>query len=457
VSHCPHLPSLTLPRRQRPCQRSDGLAAQKPPTAGRPRSRGETRRAIQAWRRVFRAPAPRDPLLGSGIIELQIVDSVTAVTAADWDRLAGEDDPFLEHAFLAALEASGSVGARAGCVPRLVLARDGGGRLCGAVPLYLKTNSYGEFIFDWSWANAAHRSGVRYYPKLVAAIPFTPATGRRLPLLAAPDVDAAAVSAALLGGVRQVADDERASSIHFLFCTEAEKQLLAAHEYLPRLSMQFHWHNRPARPFESFEDYLGSFRSRNRKQVRKEREVAAAHGLRFRTATGAELDARDWQALRAFYVENVERHGGIAYLSDVFFDVARETLAHRLVATIAYRGEKPVAGTVNFEKGAHLYGRYWGCLADFQMLHFELCYYRLIERAIERRQTLFEAGAQGEHKLKRGLVPSFTHSAHWIRHRGLADAIAGFVEREAEAVVEEVRAYAEHSPFRATTDGKADD
>jgi predicted N-acyltransferase len=353
---------------------------------------------------------------------------------------------------LAALEASGSVGPGSGCVPRFVLARDAAGQLCGAVPLYLKNNSHGEFIFDWSWANAAHRAGVRYYPKLVAAIPFTPATGQRLPLRTDPEVDVAAVLGALIQGVRQVADDERASSIHFLFCTEAEKRLLAAHGYFPRLSMQFHWHNRTPRPFESFEDYLGAFRSQNRKQVRKERKVAAAHGLTFRTATGAELEAGDWQALRAFYLENVERHGGIAYLSDQFFDVARETLGHRLVATLAYRGLAPVAGTINFEKGAHLYGRYWGCLDDFQMLHFEMCYYRLIERAIERRQTLFEAGAQGEHKLKRGLVPSFTHSAHWIRHRGLAEAVGGFVEREAEGVAETAAEYARHSPFRGAGD-----
>jgi predicted N-acyltransferase len=394
-------------------------------------------------------------LLGSDIIELEIVDSVTAVAAADWNRLAGENDPFLEHAFLAALEASDSVGARAGCEPRIVLARDRG-RLVGAVPLYLKTNSYGEFIFDWSWANAAHRSGVRYYPKLVAAIPFTPATGYRLPLLGADGVDAGAVTAALVRGTREVADVEKASSIHFLFCTEPEKQALARAGYFPRLSMQFHWHNRPERPFESFDDYLSTFRSQNRKQVRKERRVAAEHGLTFRTATGAELETRDWRALRAFYVENVDRHGGHAYLSAAFFEIARETLGDRWVSTLAYQGGKPVAGTINFEKGAHLYGRYWGCLADFQMLHFELCYYRLIDRAIARRQTLFEAGAQGEHKLKRGLGPALTHSAHWIRHPGLADAIGSFVAREAEAVEAEVREYAAHAPFRQAGDRDAD-
>jgi len=369
--------------------------------------------------------------------------------------LTGDGDPFLEHAFLAALEASGSVGARAGCVPRLVVARDGG-RLVGAVPLYLKTHSYGEFIFDWGWANAAHRGGIRYYPKLVAAIPFTPVTGYRLPVLPVlPEADRAAVTAALLPAVRRVADDERVSSVHFLFCTDAEKAALGAAGYLPRLSMQFHWHNREGRPFESFDDYLSTFRSRNRKQVRKERQTAAAHGLTFRTAAGGELGPRDWKALRAFYVANVERHGGSAYLTERFFEIAQETLAHRLVATLAYRGEEPVAGTVNFEKGPHLYGRYWGCLEEYQMLHFELCYYRLIERAIERRCTLFEAGAQGEHKLKRGLEPAFTHSAHWIRDRTLSEAIGSFIEREAIAVAEEVRYYGEHSPFRAA--GSADD
>jgi predicted N-acyltransferase len=344
-------------------------------------------------------------------------------------------------------------------VPRLLTARDAGGRLVGAVPLYLKTNSYGEFIFDWGWANAAHRSGIRYYPKLVAAIPFTPVTGRRLPIDASlSDADAAAVTTAMLRVVRQLADDEHASSIHFLFCTEAEKGALAAAEYLPRLSMQFHWRNRAERAYENFDDFLATFRSRNRKQVRKERQTAAAHGLTFRTATGGELDDRDWQALHAFYVANIARHGGIPYLNERFFRVARETLAHRVVATLAYRGTEPVAGTINFEKGTHLYGRYWGCLDDFQMLHFELCYYRLIERAIERRYTLFEAGAQGEHKLKRGLAPAFTHSAHWIRDRGLAGAIAAFIEREAVEVAEEARIYEQHAPFRSTgaPDGDGD-
>jgi predicted N-acyltransferase len=384
-----------------------------------------------------------------------------AVPAEAWDALAGDDDPFLEHAFLATLEASDSVGEHAGCEPRLVLARENG-RLLGAVPLYLKTNSHGEFIFDWGWADAAQRAGLRYYPKLVAAIPFTPATGRRLPLLPAVErgdptlPPRADVVAALLGGVREVAEQERASSAHFLFCTEDEKAVLARGDYLPRLSLQFHWTNRAERPFESFDDYLSTFRSRNRKEVRKERQRAAAHGLRFRAATGAELSDRDWAALHRFYIANVRRHHGIPYLRPEFFELARETLAHRLVATLAYRGDEPVAGTVNFEKGRHLYGRYWGCLDDFEMLHFELCYYQLIERAIARGCTTFEAGAQGEHKLKRGLAPAFTHSAHWIRDRALRGAIASFVQREGLAVEEALQEYDRHTPFHRGGEPEAD-
>jgi len=389
-------------------------------------------------------------------IDLQIIHTIGDVAPDSWNALAGDHDPFLEFAFLAALEESDSVGIDAGCVPRLVLVREGS-RLVGAVPLYLKTNSYGEFIFDWSWASASHRAGLRYYPKLVAAIPFTPATGNRL--LLAPDLPpakVAAVTAELLRGVRAVAEDEQASSIHVLFCTEDERKLLGERNFFPRLSMQFHWRNRPDRPYADFDDYLGAFRSRNRKQVRKERLAAALHGLTFRTATGEELDDREWKALYHFYSANVARHHGVEYLTPAFFECARRTLPHRLVATLAYRGTKPVAGTINFEKGSHLYGRYWGCLEEFEMLHFELCYYRLIERAIQRGYTLFEAGAQGEHKLKRGLVPAFTHSAHWIRHPHLADAVAEYIKAEGEAVREQAELYAEHSPFRAESAASSD-
>ena len=364
----------------------------------------------------------------------------------------GDDDPFLEHAFLAALETSGSVGARAGAVPRFVLVRERD-RLVGALPLYLKMNSFGEFIFDWAWANGAHQSGIRYYPKLVAAVPFTPATGRRL--LLAPDADAADVSARLLAGMHAVAEEEKASSIHVLFCTESEADWLAAqpapgvHPFHKRLSMQFHWHNRAPEPYRSYDDFLGEMKSRHRKQLRHEREVAQSHGLSLRTLVGSEMDDATWTVLRDLYDANAEKHGARQYLTAKFFEVIRQTYAHRLVSTLAFRGDSAVAGTINFEKGRHIYGRYWGCLEELPMLHFELCYHRLIERAIARGATRFEAGAQGEHKLKRGLMPAFTFSAHWIRHRQFGAAVADYIAREAEAIREEVAAYAEQSPFRA--------
>jgi len=381
-------------------------------------------------------------------IEIEILNRITDVPAPDWDRLIGDEDPFLEHAFLAALEASRSVGADAGCMPRFVLLR-AGHELVGAVPLYLKTHSFGEYIFDWAWADAAERANITYYPKLVAAVPYTPSTGRRL--LVAPGVDGASVAAKLLRGVRAVADREQVSSVHFLFCTDQDLAWLTddrGTSYVPRLSLQFHWENRRDRPFASFEEFLSTFRSRNRKQVHKERVAAAAHGLRFRTATGRELGEDDWEALQRFYASNVARHGGIEYLRPAFFEILRETLAHRLVATLAYRGSTAVAGTVNFEKGRRLYGRYWGCSENFEMLHFELCYYQLIERAIEHGYTRFEAGAQGEHKLKRGLRPAFTHSAHFIRHPVLARAVGEYVRTEAAAVAERAALYAAHAPFR---------
>ncbi len=376
-------------------------------------------------------------------VKTSAVDSLRDVAPAEWDALVEESDPFCEYAFLWALEASGSVGAAAGWRPRFVLARQGE-RLVGAVPLYLKDNSHGEFIFDWGWAGGAHRAGLRYYPKLVAAVPFTPATGRRL--LVHPTAPRPAVTSALLDGVRAVADAERASSVHVLFCTENETREFQAAGYKPRLSSQYHWTNREP-PYRDFDDFLGAFRSRHRKQVRKERAVAQAHGLDLATLTGPELGDAEWTALEAFYRANADKHGGIAYLAPRFFHLARQTLAARVVATFAYRDRRPIAGALNFERGRHLYGRYWGALEERDMLHFELCYYRLIERAITRGHTRFEAGAQGSHKLSRGLAPAFTHSAHWIRHPGLRDAVERSIDAEAVMIRAEVAQDHHLSPY----------
>jgi hypothetical protein len=284
---------------------------------------------------------------------------------------------------------------------------------------------------------------VPYYPKLVGMAPFTPATGRRL--LVAPSEDADTITAALVAGARAAADELDASSVHLLFLTEEERRRAVALGLRPRLSMQFHWDNEG---YESFDDYLARFRSSKRKQVRKERRAVAESGLEVRVKEGPELDDTDWRAIERFYRENCLRHGSYGYLTERFFEITRAENAHRLVAALAYRGAVPIAASINFEKGKHLYGRYWGCVEDDEFVHFELCYYRLIERAIERGLSHFEAGAQGFHKLKRGLMPVEIHSAHWIRDERLAHAIAQYLPSEAGQVKAEIAMLEGRSPFQ---------
>jgi uncharacterized protein len=395
------------------------------------------------WPKVT-APSSPAPVLSS--LKLSVVPSLADVPAEAWDTLVDENDPFLEHAFLTALERSGSIGADSGWQPVYLLAHGHDGTLLGGVPLFLKDHSYGEFVFDWGWASSAQRAGIPYYPKLVAAAPFTPVTGRRL--LVRPGIDPTPIEAALCDGLFAAADRLEASSVHVLFCTEHERDLLAARGFHPRLGMQFHWLNRAPHAFRDFDDFLSAFRSRNRKQVRHERAIAQSHGLTLALKTGTELDDRDWAALESFYESNIDKHDGSRYLTPAFFQELRRHLAHRVVATLAYNtAGRPIAGALNFERGRHLYGRYWGALEEHPMLHFELCYYRLIERAVERGFTRFEAGAQGEHKLKRGLDPAPTYSAHHIRHPSLSAAVGRFVRGEAVAMEGEITRYRELSPY----------
>ncbi|PKN56281.1 MAG: GNAT family N-acetyltransferase [Deltaproteobacteria bacterium HGW-Deltaproteobacteria-14] len=385
---------------------------------------------------------------------VEVVDHVGAVPAADWDALTGDDNPFVEHAFLKALEDSGSVGPATGWNPSHLLVRgatpdgpDVTSPILGAAPLYAKTDSYGEYIFDWGWANAAHRAGIAFYPKLTSAIPFTPATGPRL--LVRPGADRDGVARALAQGAVAVCEQADFSGAHWLFCTAQESALLAAEGYTPRLSRQFHWHNAG---YRDFDDFLAAMTTKRRKEVRRERRRAQSHGLDIRVLTGPELRPDHWRALDAFYRRTVGYRGGMDYLTPAFFELLPERLAHRVVAVIAERDGRPVAGTLNFRKGDHLYGRYWGASEDLDALHFECCYYQLVDYAIAEGITLFEAGAQGQHKLARGFVPSLTHSAHLIRHPGLRHAIDAFIEREAEEVRREVAWLDDHAPFRATSE-----
>jgi predicted N-acyltransferase len=376
-------------------------------------------------------------------LRLEFVSQLETIAAADWDAMAGPDDPFVEHAFLLALEQSGSVGEGTGWLPLHVVAR-ADGRLVGALPLYVKLHSYGEYIFDWRWAAAAERAGLRYYPKLVAMVPFTPATGTRV--LCAPDADQAELTRALVRGALGAREETGASSLHVLFLSEEERARLAPiAQLMPRETVQFHWRNDG---YASFDDYLERFRAPLRKQVRRERRQVAEAGLEVRVLPGPELAERDWQALYAFYVGTCERRGSGPYLTREFFELLRAAHARRVLAVIAYRRGKPIAGALNFQKGAHLYGRYWGCSEEHPALHFECCYYRLIEHAIEHGMRRFEAGAQGTHKLRRGLMPVAIHSVHEMGHPALRDALASYLPREIDATRAEIAQLAMHGPFK---------
>jgi hypothetical protein len=406
-------------------------------------------------------------------VKVRIVQDLGELPPASWDALAGDDDPFVEHRFLHALERSGSVGEKAGWVPVHVTvweeAEDrapdeapvGGAApgipesesLVAALPLYAKDHSYGEYIFDWAWANAAMRLGLSYYPKIVSMVPVTPATGRRI--LVHPGLGQGTrrrrALEALLEGAFAAADAARGSSVHLLFLRDDEREALSFDPRLaPRLTYQFHWTNDG---YGSFDDFLGRFRSSMRKQTRKERRRVAESDLRIAVKRGPELDEREWSALHRFYKDTCRRKGSYPYLTKRFFTELRGNAGERAVAALAYGpDDEPVAGSLNFEKGQVLYGRYWGCLEDYDMLHFELCYYRLIERAIDHGMDRFEAGAQGEHKLRRGLMPAPIHSLHWVRDPVLEGAVRDFLPREAAAVSQQMAELAEHGPFRRSGD-----
>ena len=375
--------------------------------------------------------------------DIRVLSSLRSVEPRAWNELVGEDDPFVEHAFLSLLEESGSVGRGSGWEPTHVTAWRGD-RLVGALPLYLKTHSYGEYIFDWGWADAASRLGIAYYPKLVAMVPVTPVTGRRF--LLAPGEAPGPLVSRLIDGCFEVADATKASSIHLLFLNPDEHGWVAADgRLMKRLSFQFHWRNAG---YETFDDFVGEFRSSMRKKLRKERRVAAESKLQIEKVHGHGLSARDWLTLERLYRATCGRKGSYPYLTREFFELAPTQLDGSPLVLVARDEGQIVAASLNFEKGGHLYGRYWGASEQHDMLHFELCYYRLIEHAIDQRMRRFEAGAQGTHKLRRGLMPVPIYSGHWVRHPVLAQAVADFLPREAASVEQQIEELAHHGPFR---------
>ena len=378
---------------------------------------------------------------------VKVASRIAEIPAAEWNACAGADNPFLSHAFLDALEESGSAVAEEGWLPQHLVVEDGAGRVVAAAPLYLKSHSYGEYVFDWGWASAYERAGGSYYPKLQVCAPFSPVPGPRLLVRPGSGVDAGVFGR----GLAQACGQLNLSSVHVTFCRRDEWDALGEAGWLQRLGMQFHWHNQG---YGSFDDFLGALASRKRKAIRRERREAAESGFTLRTLRGAEITGRHWTAFHRFYRSTTDRKWGrSAYLTPRFWPLMAEALGDAVVLMVAERNGEPVAGALNLLGRDALYGRNWGALVDAPFLHFELCYYRAIDFAIEHGLSRVEAGAQGEHKIQRGYLPCPTHSAHWIAHPGLRRAVADFLERERPAMEHEMAALATLSPFRK--DGEA--
>jgi hypothetical protein len=384
---------------------------------------------------------------GSASLTLTLHGAIAEIAAADWDACAGADNPFVSHAFLSALEDSGSADRREGWVAQHAVLRAEDRQVVAVAPMYAKTHSYGEYVFDHGWANALERAGGNYYPKLQVAVPFSPVPGPRL--LRRPD--AGIPIAAFASAFQQACRSLDLSSVHVTFCTEEEWQGLGEAGWLQRLGMQFHWENAG---YASFEDFLGALSSRKRKVLRRERRDANAAGLTFHALSGDALTEAHWDAFYRFYTSTVDRKWGGAYLTRRFFSLLSERLGDKIVLMMAAQGGKPVAGALNIAGADTLYGRNWGCRGEFPFLHFELCYYRAIDWAIEHGLRRVEAGAQGRHKIQRGYLPQPTYSAHWIAHTGLRRAVANYLEEERPQVLAEMAELAEQSPFRK--DGATD-
>ncbi len=375
---------------------------------------------------------------GGRAITARLASGISAVESDAWDACAGTTNPFVRHAFLAALEASASVGPGTGWQPAPLLIDGEDGRLAGALPAYLKTHSQGEYVFDHGWADAWPRAGGQYYPKLQIAAPFTPVPGPRL-LAHNPQAQAG-----LIAAVEAITEQNELSSAHATFLVERDLEAFRDAGWLVREGIQYHWFNQG---YDDFEGFLAALSSRKRKAIRKERAAAQA-GLTIRALSGNEIEERHWDAFWHFYQDTGARKWGRPYLSRRFFSIIGETMASEILLFLAEREGRPIAGALNFIGEEALYGRYWGCTEEVPFLHFELCYYRAIEEAIARGLPRVEAGAQGEHKLARGYVATPTWSAHYIPHPGFREAVADFLRRERAAVNREIAFLGALTPFR---------
>lgn len=379
---------------------------------------------------------------------VNVLGSITEVTAAEWDACAGHDHPFCSHGFLSAMEDSGSASAESGWLPRHLLIRDEDGALMAAAPLYLKSHSYGEYVFDWGWADAYERAGGRYFPKLLSAAPFTPATGRRLLVRRdLPPELQEELAQALSQAMVTLAERLGVSSLHINFITREEWQKLGNLGLLQRTGQQFHWQNRD---YADFDGFLNDLSSRKRKAIRKERASVAAHDLDILALSGSDITEAHWDAFYRFYRITSDKKWGQSYLNRKFFSLLGERMGESIVLIIVESAGRPVAGALNLKGGDTLFGRNWGCDTEYKFLHFEACYYQAIDYAIANGLKWVEAGAQGPHKVQRGYLPRPTYSAHWIADPGLRDAVKRFLSDERRDIEYEMQMLANNSPFKNT-------
>ncbi len=369
--------------------------------------------------------------------------AIAEIPAEQWNRLADPDTPFLRHEFLSAMERHGCVGEALGWLPHHLALRDRDDRLLAVAPCYLKFNSYGEFVFDWAWADAYRRHGLSYYPKLVVASPYTPATGPRL--LTGTSPARRDHAQALIEGAVRLAARMEVSSLHWLFTADDEIDWLEARGLMRRVGCQFHWRNQG---YASFEDFLGAFTAAKRKKINRERRRMLENNVRIRRVRGDAVTEAEWTIFHQLYRDTFDKRGGIPTLTLPFFQDIGATMGRHLLLVLAYQGRNIVAAAFNLIGEHSLYGRHWGCFQDFHSLHFEACYYQGLDYCIEQGLARFEPGAQGEHKVSRGFLPTPTWSAHWIAEPGFRTAVSRFLEQETAGMDDYLAEMHTHSPYR---------
>ncbi len=378
--------------------------------------------------------------------QAQILKSINEIEPNIWDNLNKDDHPFTRHAFLKATEDTGCVGTvESGWIPRhIIITLENDDTVIGAMPLYLKTHSQGEYVFDHGWADALTRAGGQYYPKIQVSVPFTPVTGPRF--LTGTHCDSRMIKQALISAAHDLMEDGGLSSLHFTFLVEEEAKLLEQHGFLLRNDQQFHWKNDN---YHDFDQFLATLSSRKRKQIKKERRIATANDISIRLIEGKDITKSQWQAFYKFYMDTGMRKWGRPYLNEEFFLSIGASMPENIMLILCMRNGEPIAGALNFKSSDTLYGRYWGCSEDHPCLHFETCYYQAIDYAIEHRLKTVEAGAQGQHKVARGYQPTKTYSAHFMANESFQDAVHHFLIHERAAVDSEIEYLSDHLPFKS--------